>query len=146
MDFLAPDGPVYQAGTLSGNPVAMAAGLAQLKVLERGGVYEKLEEIGMAMEKMVRTELKDSEVEALFVRLGSMFCLFFQKSERGVRNLVDAQKSNTGAYGRFFHALLESGIYFPPSQYETCFLSCAHGATELELTQKAIRGAWRRKA
>ena len=146
MDFLAPDGPVYQAGTLSGNPVAMAAGLAQLKVLERGGVYEKLEEIGMAMEKMVRTELKDSEVEALFVRLGSMFCLFFQKSERGVRNLVDAQKSNTGAYGRFFHALLESGIYFPPSQYETCFLSLAHGATELELTQKAIRGAWRRKA
>lgn len=146
MDFLAPDGPVYQAGTLSGNPMAMTAGLAQLKVLARGGVYEKLEKIGMALEKMVEQELKNSAAMASWVRIGSMFCLFFRPPGSGIHNLQEARQCDTQAYGRFFHSLLQAGVYFPPSQFETCFLSTAHGDEEVELTRMALHQALRHKA
>ena len=145
MDFLAPDGPVYQAGTLSGNPMAMAAGLAQLRVLSRGGVYAKLEKTGKALEEMVFQELQASEANVTFVRVGSMFCLFFRPAGSVVRNLAEAQQCDTRGYGQFFHSLLKAGVYFPPSQFETCFLSTAHGDSELELTRGALRQAFRHK-
>ena len=144
MDHLAPDGSVYQAGTLSGNPMAMAAGLAQLQVLARGEIYKKLERIGAETEAMIKAELKIAGRRDVLVRIGSMFCLFCIPSGQKVRNLADAQKSDRSDYARLFHGLLRKGVYFPPSQFETCFLSAAHGARELALTRKALRVALRR--
>jgi len=146
MDYLAPEGPVYQAGTLSGNPMAMAAGIAQLKILERGGIYERLEATGALLENMIRECLDWAGLNYPFVRLGSMFCLFLQPEGRKVRNLEDAKTCDREAYAKMFHHLLEGGVYFPPSQFETCFLSTAHGAGELELTRTALRKALDRKA
>lgn len=146
MDGLAPEGPVYQAGTLSGNPVAMAAGLAQLRVLQREQAYRQLEKIGSALETMVREEIQSAGTDVKWVRLGSMFCLFFQPGDNKVQNLQEARASDTNAYRCFFHALLDEGVYFPPSQFETCFLSLAHQAKDLEITQKALRVALRRRA
>ena len=145
MDFLAPDGPVYQAGTLSGNPMAMAAGLAQLKVLSRGDVYEKLEKTGKVLEEMVSQEIKESGAKATLVRIRSMFCLFFRPGGSVIRNLHEARQCDTQAYSQFFHSLLRAGVYFPPSQFETCFISSAHGTEELELTRTALRQALRHK-
>ncbi len=144
MDHLAPDGSVYQAGTLSGNPMAMAAGLAQLQVLAKGEIYKKLERIGAETEAMIKAELKIAGRRDGLVRIGSMFCLFCIPSGQKVRNLADAQKSDRSDYARLFHGLLRKGVYFPPSQFETCFLSAAHGARELALTRKALRVALRR--
>jgi len=146
MDYLAPEGPVYQAGTLSGNPMAMAAGIAQLKILERGGVYERLEAAGARLESIIRECLDWAGLNYPFVRLGSMFCLFLRADGRKVKNLEDAKFCDREAYARMFHHLLEGGVYFPPSQFETCFLSTAHGAGELELTRAALRKALDRKA
>ena len=146
MDQLAPDGPVYQAGTLSGHPLAMAAGIAQLKVLERGGVYERLEKTGREIEKIVRKQLESSGLDYPWARVGSMFCLFFHKNGGRVRDLVEAQKCDRTAYAAFFHKMLEQGVYFPPSQFETCFLSAAHGEEELEITKNALQSALHRKA
>ena len=146
MDHLAPDGPVYQAGTLSGHPLAMAAGIAQLEVLERGGVYERLEATGHRVEKLVRDQLLESGRNYPWARVGSMFCLFFRESGERVRNLADAQACDRKAYATFFHALLQEGVYFPPSQFESCFLSAAHGEREMEITQRALRSALHRKA
>ena len=143
MDHLAPDGPVYQAGTLSGNPMAMAAGLAQLKVLAKGKVYRELERIGAAVETMFREELGAAGWEDPWVRIGSMFCLFCRQDGGPVRNLEDAQKIDRSRYARLFHGLLAHGVYFPPSQFESCFLSSAHGAKEVEITRKALRAALR---
>ena len=144
MDHLAPDGSVYQAGTLSGNPMAMASGLAQLQVLAKGEIYKKLERIGAETEAMIKAELKIAGRRDVLVRIGSMFCLFCIPSGQKVRNLADAQKSDRSDYARLFHGLLRKGVYFPPSQFETCFLSAAHGARELALTRKALRVALRR--
>ena len=146
MDHLAPDGPVYQAGTLSGHPLAMAAGIAQLEGLERGGVYERLEATGHRVEKLVRDQLLESGRNYPWARVGSMFCLFFRESGERVRNLADAQACDRKAYATFFHALLQEGVYFPPSQFESCFLSAAHGEREMEITQRALRSALHRKA
>ena len=146
MDYLAPEGPVYQAGTLSGNPMAMAAGIAQLKILDRGGIYERLEATGVLLENMIRECLDWAGLNYPFVRLGSMFCLFLQREGRKVRNLEDAKTCDRKAYAKMFHQLLQEGIYFPPSQFETCFLSTAHGTGELEMTRAALRKALDRKA
>lgn len=144
MDHLAPDGSVYQAGTLSGNPMAMAAGLAQLNILARGGIYQKLERIGAETEVMIRAEVEAAGRRDVVVRIGSMFCLFCIPSGQKVRNLAEAQKSDRHGYARLFHRLLREGVYFPPSQFETCFLSTAHGPRELEVTRKALKAALRR--
>jgi len=146
MDQLAPDGPVYQAGTLSGHPLAMAAGIAQLKVLERGGVYERLEKTGREIEEIVRKQLESAGLDYPWARVGSMFCLFFHEKGGWVRDLVEAQKCDRTAYAAFFHKMLEKGVYFPPSQFETCFLSAAHGEEELEITKTALQSALHRKA
>jgi glutamate-1-semialdehyde 2,1-aminomutase len=146
MDYLAPEGPVYQAGTLSGNPMAMAAGIAQLKILERGGVYERLEATGVFMENIIRECLDWAGLNYPLVRLGSMFCLFLQPEGRKVKNLEDAKSCDREGYAKMFHQLLKEGVYFPPSQFETCFLSTSHGTGELEVTRAALRKALHRKA
>ncbi len=132
MDHLSPDGPVYQAGTLSGNPLALAAGLAQLRELERADGWTRLEQIGAKFEAAVREAITDKPLT--FHRIGSMFCLFFQPGP--IRNLADAQRSDKPAFNRFFHACLEAGVYFAPSQFEAGFLSLAHTDAEIEETAR----------
>jgi len=134
MDQLAPLGPVYQAGTLSGNPLALAAGLAQLKEMERINGWALLESIGAQMEEAMRSSIKGKPLT--FQRIGSMFCLYFCGGP--VRNLEDAKKSDTAAFARYFHAALHEGIYFAPSQYEAGFLSTAHTSEALERTSQII--------
>lgn len=136
MDKLSPDGPVYQAGTLSGNPLAMAAGLAQLRELERLNGWEKLEQLGAAFEEATRAALKRAGKDYVFQRIGSMFCLYFTSGE--VWNLADAYRSDKAAFARYFHACLEGGVYFAPSQFEAGFLSLAHTEADLEATAEVV--------
>jgi glutamate-1-semialdehyde 2,1-aminomutase len=139
MDCLAPLGPVYQAGTLSGNPVALAAGLAQLKALASRDGYARLEQRGAELEAGVRSLLRQKGLEWAFYRYGSMCCLFFTRNE--VRNLDEAKASDTAAFAAFFHRMLEEGVYLPPSQFETWFLSLAHGPAEIGQTLQAMEKA-----
>jgi glutamate-1-semialdehyde 2,1-aminomutase len=136
MACLSPEGPVYQAGTLSGNPLAMAAGLAQLHEMERIDGWKKLEEIGEAFEAGVRRALKKTGKRYNFRRIGSMFCLYF--TEADVWNLESAQQSDRAAFGRFFHGCRERGVYFAPSQFEAGFLCAAHSDFDLEATEKVV--------
>ena len=139
MDQLAPLGPVYQAGTLSGNPLAMAAGLTQLRLLEQNDVFAKLEALGAQLEAATRAALKSTGHDFVFYRIGSMFCLFLTASP--VRNLDDARTSDLKKFARLFHALLERGIYIAPSQFETGFISAAHTPANLEQTASALGDA-----
>jgi glutamate-1-semialdehyde 2,1-aminomutase len=139
MDYLAPVGPVYQAGTLSGNPLAMAAGLAQLRALEEGNAYAQLEKLGEQLEIETRAALKAAGLDYAFYRYGSMFCLFFTAGP--VRNLEDARRADLPRFARFFHAMLDAGVYLAPSQFETGFISTAHTAQDLEITARALRAA-----
>ena len=132
MDQLSPEGPVYQAGTLSGNPLAMAAGLAQLRELERVNGWAKLEALGAAFEERVRAGLKKAGRNYNFRRVGSMFCLYFTNAE--IWSLEDAQSSDKATFARFFHGCLERGVYFAPSQFEAGFLSLAHTHEDLDRT------------
>jgi len=136
MDQLSPDGPVYQAGTLSGNPLAMAAGLAQLRELDRVNGWAKLEELGAAFEDGTRAALRRAGKDYVFQRIGSMFCLYFMSGE--VWNLTDAYHSDKAAFGRYFHACLEAGVYFAPSQFEAGFLSLAHTPDDLAKTADVV--------
>jgi len=136
MDHLSPDGPVYQAGTLSGNPLAMAAGLAQLKELERVNGWTILELLGQQMETAVLDLLQRTGKNYQFHRIGSMFCLFF--TEKPVWNFMDAKQSDLETFKRFFSFSLKSGIYFAPSQFETGFLCLKHLPGDLEKTVAAI--------
>jgi glutamate-1-semialdehyde 2,1-aminomutase len=137
MDHLSPEGPVYQAGTLSGNPLALAAGLAQLREMERRNGWNDLEQLGAQFETAVREMITDRPLT--FQRIGSMFCLYFTLGP--VRNLADAQRSDRAAFNRFFHACLEGGVYFAPSQFEAGFLSLAHTSADLEETARVAREA-----
>jgi glutamate-1-semialdehyde 2,1-aminomutase len=139
MDCLSPDGPVYQAGTLSGNPLAMAAGLAQLRELDRVNGWAKLEELGAAFEDGTRAALKRAGKDYVFQRIGSMFCLYFTSGE--VWNLADAQRSDKAAFARYFHACLDGGVYFAPSQFEAGFLSLAHTPDDLAQTAEVVARA-----
>jgi len=143
MDQLAPDGPVYQAGTLSGNPLALVAGLTQLKEMERRNGWERLDEIGARFEAGVREVLAELGRDLTFHRVGSMFCLFF--TEEPVLNVADVKKSDIPAFNRFFHAALERGVYFAPSAYEAGFISLAHTPEDVErsaeVAQEALRVA-----
>jgi glutamate-1-semialdehyde 2,1-aminomutase len=138
MDQLSPDGPVYQAGTLSGNPLAMTAGLAQLRELERNDGFRRLEKLGIEMENAVRQTLNETGRNYTFHRIGSMFCLYF--CEPPVRNLTDARRSDLAAFRSFFHHCLSSGVYFAPSQFEAGFLSLAHTGADLDRTIEVVRG------
>lgn len=139
MDYLSPVGPVYQAGTLSGNPVALAAGLAQLRELERLNGWAKLEELGAILEDGVRTALAKTGKKLTIHRIGSMFCLYFTEEE--VYNLGDAQKSNKEAFNQYFHHALRNGVYFAPSQFEAGFISLAHTPADLEKTAEVAANA-----
>ena len=139
MDHLAPLGPVYQAGTLSGNPLAMAAGLTQLKFLEEQDVFTKLEKLGAFLEMEVRATLKSSGLDYVFYRYGSMFCLFF--TNQPVHRLSNAQTADLKYFSRFFHALLAQGIYIAPSQFETGFISAAHTEADIDQTVRAMSKA-----
>jgi len=135
MDFLAPLGPVYQAGTLSGNPVAMAAGIAALEVLASGDAYARLEELGSMLETGMQEAAKSAGVPVRFNRCGSMFCAYFTSDP--VHNLSDALKSNRERFKAYFHGMLERGVYLAPSQFEAGFLSLAHTAADIEKTVQA---------
>ena len=137
MDQLSPDGPVYQAGTLSGNPLAMAAGLAQLRELDRANGWKLLEELGAQLEQLAGDAIKNAKIETTFHRLGSMFCLFFASGP--IVDLTRAQRSDLKMFASFFYACLKRGIYFAPSQFETGFISTAHTADDLERTGAVIR-------
>jgi glutamate-1-semialdehyde 2,1-aminomutase len=142
MDHLAPDGPVYQAGTLSGNPLAMAAGLAQLRELERSDAWSRLEELGAQLGNGLRDAAAQSG--CTFHRNGSMFSLFFTAGP--VHNLEDAKKSDTAKFAKFFHYCLEHGVYFPPSQFETGFISTAHTDGDIARTVAVVAQALRHAA
>ena len=132
MDYLAPDGPVYQAGTLSGNPLAMAAGLAQLREMERQDGYKKLDQLGAQLEKGIRGLLERKGLPYKFNRVGSMFCLFFTDQE--IVNLDSVMTADTDRFRKFFTAMLEQKIYVAPSPYETGFVSLSHGVSEIDET------------
>ncbi len=137
MDKLAPLGPVYQAGTLSGNPLAMAAGIAALEELSAGNAYAKLEELGAALESGMKAAAQAAGVAVQFNRLGSMFCGYF--AAEPVHNLADAMKSDRVRFAKYFHAMLKRGIYLAPSQFEAGFISTAHTMEDIEKTVAAAR-------
>ena len=136
MSQLSPDGPVYQAGTLSGNPLALAAGLAQLRELERINGWTLLEESGAQFEELARDAIRRSKVELTFHRLGSLFCLFFAAGP--IHDLAGAQRSDLKTFARFFHGCLRRGVYFAPSQFETGFISTAHTAEDFLRTGAVV--------
>jgi glutamate-1-semialdehyde 2,1-aminomutase len=135
MDLIAPLGPVYQAGTLSGNPLAMAAGIANLEELNRKNKYALLEELGAQFAAGMRAAAKSAKISVQFNSCGSMFCSYF--TDAPVHNLADAMKSDRTRFSKFFHGMLGEGIYFAPSQFEAGFISTAHTAAEIEKTIKA---------
>ena len=139
MDQLSPDGPVYQAGTLSGNPLAMAAGLAQLRELERINGWKLLEKLGAQFEKLARDAIARARVDITFHRVGSMFCLFFASGP--IADLAGAQRSNLKMFAKFFRTCLKRGVYFAPSQFETGFISTAHSRENIEQTGVVLREA-----
>jgi glutamate-1-semialdehyde 2,1-aminomutase len=139
MDQLSPDGPVYQAGTLSGNPLAMAAGLAQLSELERSDGWKLLEELGAQFEQLACEAIAHTKIGITFHRIGSMFCLFFAPGP--IVDLASAQRSDLKMFAKFFHACLKRDVYFAPSQFETGFISTAHTQEDIECTGAVMREA-----
>jgi glutamate-1-semialdehyde 2,1-aminomutase len=135
MDCLAPLGPVYQAGTLSGNPLAMAAGIAALEELFTGDAYGQLEKLGAQLEAGMKDAAKSAKIPAEFNRIGSMFCGYF--TGQPVHNLTDALRSDRNRFAKFFHGLLAEGIYLAPSQFEAGFISTAHTADDIDKTVRA---------
>jgi len=137
MDQLAPLGPVYQAGTLSGNPLAMAAGLAALHGLETTDAWNRLDVLGRQLEAGMTEAAKSAGVPVCWQRIGSMFCGYFQ--EGPVWNLADAMRSDRGRFAKFFHGMLEKGVYLAPSQFEAGFISTAHSPADIEQTIRVAR-------
>jgi glutamate-1-semialdehyde 2,1-aminomutase len=136
MDHLAPLGPVYQAGTLSGNPLAMAAGLATLAILRRPGTYERLEQLGARLGEGLLAAAQSAGVAACLNRVGSAMTLFFAAGP--VTDYASAKRASTEVYGRFFRAMRARGVWLPPSQFEAMFVSLAHGDAEIdEIVSKA---------
>jgi len=140
MERLAPLGPVYQAGTLSGNPLAMTAGIETLRVMKEEGLPEALEGRTARLAEGMLAAAREAGIPAWGAHCGTMFCLFFQ--EGPVYNFADAKRSDTKAYGRFFHAMLERGVALAPSQFEVGFLSSAHQEADVEATLAAAREAF----
>lgn len=137
MDYLAPLGPVYQAGTLSGNPLAMAAGIASLELLLENDCYNRLEQLGQQLESGMQDAVKSAGIPVRFNRVGAMFCTYF--TDQPVHNLADAMKSDRERFARYFRGMLEQGIFLAPSQFEAGFLSTAHTEADIETTIRAAR-------
>ena len=142
MDYLAPLGPVYQAGTLSGNPLAMAAGIAALEELRAGDAYAQLEAKGAALEAGLRAAAKSAGVPVTFNRCGSMFCGYF--TGEPVWNLADAMKSDRERFKKYFHGMLAEGVYFAPSQFEAGFTGLKHTDADSDATIKAAKRVFAR--
>jgi glutamate-1-semialdehyde 2,1-aminomutase len=142
MDMLAPLGPVYQAGTLSGNPLAMAAGIATVGYLQEHAaqVYPQLEKVSKAVAEGVAAEAARAGVPLTLNRVGAMWTWFFTPGP--VRDYTEAALSDTAAFGRFHRAMLDQGVWLPPSQFEATFLGAAHGDAEISSTIEAARDAF----
>jgi glutamate-1-semialdehyde 2,1-aminomutase len=140
MKLIAPDGPVYQAGTLSGNPLAVTAGIETLKLLKKAGVYRQLEERGRQLGDGLNRAAREAGLQVTLNRVGSMMTLFFTPGP--VTDYASAKKSDTQAYAKYFRAMLSQGIYLAPSQFEAVFLSTAHTPADLNKTLKAARAAF----
>ncbi|MBL7686126.1 MAG: glutamate-1-semialdehyde 2,1-aminomutase [Deltaproteobacteria bacterium] len=136
MDLLAPIGPVYQAGTLSGNPLAMVAGIETLKLLSKKGVFAQIQKKTQFLVREIQKRAKRFKIPLQVLSQGTMMGLFF--SDRPVHNLEQAMNSRVDLFNRFFHLMLEQGIYLPPSAYEAWFVSAAHTSTQLQKTLKAV--------
>jgi glutamate-1-semialdehyde 2,1-aminomutase len=141
MSMIAPEGPVYQAGTLSGNPLVMAAGTAMLDALADGRPYERAEELARYLEDGIQAAIMRAEAPASVVRLGSMLTTFFRAEPP--TDYAEAREADTAAFGRFHAAMLERGIMLPPSQFETWFVSAAHSEAEIDATVVAAHEAMR---
>jgi glutamate-1-semialdehyde 2,1-aminomutase len=139
MQQVSPVGPVYQAGTLSGNPLAMAAGIATLDMLADPSAYRALEEAGARLEAGLAEAAREAGVAARVQRVGSMLSLFF--TAEPVTDYASAARCDTHAFGRFFSGMLHRGVYLPPSQFEAWFISLAHGPEDIDRTVEAARGA-----
>jgi glutamate-1-semialdehyde 2,1-aminomutase len=142
MERIAPCGPVYQAGTLSGNPLAMTAGIATLTELAKPGVYESLENKSKRLAKGIAKAAKEAGVPVSQNRVGSMLCAFFTAEQ--VIDFKSACSSDTEKFGRFFSAMLEEGVYLAPSQFEAAFMSTAHTDEEIDFTIEAARKAFKK--
>ncbi len=137
MDLLAPIGPVYQAGTLSGNPLAVTAGIETLKLISKPGTYDRLHALGTMMAEGLRQAVKDIGTTACVNQIGSMFTLFFGVTN--VRDSATATQSDTKVFARYFQGMIERGVYLPPSQFETAFISLAHSEAEVQETVAAAK-------
>ena len=142
MRLIAPEGPVYQAGTLSGNPVAMAAGLANLDLITAPGFYEELTATTLRLVEGIAAAAREAGVPFATSAVGGMFGLFFTDRER-VENFDQAAACDIEAFKRFFHSMLDSGVYLAPSAFEAGFVSSAHDEAEIEATVEAARNAFR---
>jgi glutamate-1-semialdehyde 2,1-aminomutase len=140
MDKLAPFGPVYQAGTLSGNPVAVAAGLATLQLVEQEGFQERIESTTRLLVEGLAAEAKKAGVAFSAQSIGSMFGVYFRASPP--KDFAEVMQCDKARFNRFFHAMLERGVYLAPSAYEAGFVSAAHGSAEIDATLSAARGAF----
>jgi glutamate-1-semialdehyde 2,1-aminomutase len=135
MDALAPDGPVYQAGTLAGNPLAMAAGCAALDALKRNGTYQRLEALAIRLQVGLARAAQTAGIMLTVNRVGSMLTPFFCRGP--VNDYAAARGSDTAAFARFFHGMLAEGVYLPPAQFETAFVSLAHSEADIDETLRA---------
>jgi glutamate-1-semialdehyde 2,1-aminomutase len=141
MDRLAPDGPIYQAGTLSGNPLAMSAGIETLTALREPGFYDALERRSGILARGIAEAAASAQVPTYATRVGSMFTTFFV--DQPVFDYASAKQANQRSYATFFHSLLNQGIYLAPSQFEAGFMSSAHSDDDVEQTIAAARVAFR---
>ncbi|MFN2501230.1 MAG: aminotransferase class III-fold pyridoxal phosphate-dependent enzyme, partial [Pyrinomonadaceae bacterium] len=140
MELIAPAGPVYQAGTLSGNPLAMSAGIETLRIIdEDSAFYQRIEDLGSELESGFREVCQEAGVPATLNRCGSMFTLFF--TDGPVTNFDSAKTSDIGRFVTYFSSMLEGGVYLPPSQFEACFISAAHSDGDIRDTVSAARSA-----
>jgi glutamate-1-semialdehyde 2,1-aminomutase len=142
MERIAPSGPVYQAGTLAGNPVAMAAGLATLEVLGRPGMWDAAERWARRLADAIGSAAGHAGVPIVVQRAGTMLTAFF--GPEPVRDYAAARRSDRAGYNNFFHGMLEAGVYLPPSAFEAAFTSTVHGEGELEAVEAALSSVWQR--
>jgi glutamate-1-semialdehyde 2,1-aminomutase len=144
MKWVAPEGPVYQAGTLSGNPLAVTAGITTLKALKKPGTYAKLEQLTAELTTGLLIAAERAGIPIQINSIGSMFTVFFAAAS--ITDFEKAKTSDTVRYAKFFHAMLDAGVYLPPSQFETCFMSLAHTRNDIKATLLAARDAFKAAA